>query len=601
MTLFEAKLSQKSALTYPDDSEYLLELSKPSYGSIQFADEELTLENLEARRSHSLSILGALWEITSQSPILVISHFIESFGGFATATFIANLGEKELKATALIAPLQMLLFTPQFFFESVTPLVGELRSSKQEILASGTRLDHDQQERILQIDQKILGIYLQAVTAGLITSLVLTGVAMNSKQILELCGQNEKLAELTQEFFTGSWPGLPFYYLLSINQSYIISRPTRTSSLLASAVVALSILVQQSISVALGYGFTSGQWGLPQLGIKGIGYGNSVGSATGAIGLSALIILLESPTVLHTLQRSMRVSCSHLPLAVFGLIKNIAQGIGSILKLGVPIFIYNLASSINLFMMSVLIGVQASKDPMLLAYNIMIQYSFLFVTPMQALSAASAALAAKYSGNHHFRDARKVGVVSAVLALTGLAMTTTLSASCAYWLIRIFVSQDTPAYDEIAKNVKWLFIINGIAQMADSMETVFNGSLQGLKRTYVTAALRVLSTGVQIGLYFLAVRHWENDISMSVFALLGVHAAVTCLNSLLTSGYWLKCINQEIKTNSEQFKLEEKSPLALSFFNVDNQEKIEKAPLLTEGEKETLQNKKYIFGSCVIS
>ncbi|TBV08688.1 NorM family multidrug efflux MATE transporter [Phytopseudomonas dryadis] len=222
-------------------------------------------------------------------------------------------------------------------------------------------------------------------------------------------------------------------------------------------------------NLILNYALIEGRFGLPSLGLGGIGLVTAIVS-------SAMAVLLA----LHTRR--------HRAYAAYpwwqGLRRPARQELGELLRLGLPIGATYAVES-GLFAFSALcMGALGSTQ--LAAHQIAIQSVYVaFMVPV-GISYAVTFRIGQHFGAGRLREARcagRLGIAFGALCMLGFAALFWLAPQ---WVVGLFIERFDPAYAEVARLAVGLLAIAAWFELFDGIQSIAMGAIRGLKDANTT-------------------------------------------------------------------------------------------------------------------
>lgn len=399
------------------------------------------MENAPSPKSHlrAILILGLP---------LVGSHVAQFSINLVDAVMLGWYGVDELAAEVLAGTMFFVLFiVGSGFAFAVMPMVAEAE-------AAGDL------QRVRRVTR--MGMWL-ATGFGLLAM----PVFLFATPILIALGQNPDIAELAGQYLTIiGWSIFPAL-LVMVLKSYL-------AALERTRVVLLITLAGLALNAVLNYALIFGNWGAPEMGIRGA----AITSLLGA--LFSLVLLVWYV---------MRVTPEH---AMFQRIwRPDWQAIGAVFRLGWPIGITNLAE-VGLFAASSVMMGWLGTLP-LAAHGIAMQIASMTFMVHLGLSNAATIRAGQALGRQDAfglkRGARVVIALSLALSLL-MAATFLLAPQT---LIGAFLSPDDPARSAVIALGTGLLAAAALFQLVDAAQVIALGLLRGVQDTRIPMLIAGLS------------------------------------------------------------------------------------------------------------
>ncbi len=392
---------------------------------------------------------------------LVLTGFIEASVGFFTTLFLAHLGQQELAAGAVV---QWIFFTLMVVMWgtlcSVSVLVAQKYGAKDEA-----------------------GI-AQVLSDGLLLSLIFVIPAVillrHIGPILLFAGQSPESVQLAQDYMQGlSWGLLPDFVGLVLMQFLIGLGHTRINMLFTLLWVPLNIVIN--------YALIFGKFGLPAMGMAGIGWGTTL--AYWILLIVMLVYMLVSSTYRRYFEMIFRLRQSRF----LGELWQIGFPMGSMYCIEIAFFL-----TITLIM-----GRINSEE---LAGN---QIALQFLGQLSVVTFAVAQAVTVRMG--HTLGAKQVGLAERAVYI-GLCVTVsfmTLAAIFYWFLPDLLISIDLDT--TLAKNAKVIayakqfLAVCAVFEILEAIRLVLFGALRALKDTRFSLCASIVSfwgVSLPIGYYF---------------------------------------------------------------------------------------------------
>lgn len=381
-------------------------------------------------KARVLSVLRMATPIFSSSIVNVASSLVGML-------MVARLGHEQLAAGALATSTFITLFVMAV---TILYAIGIL---------IGNACGSDDKDRVIRITHS--GFFLAAILGSIITFALYF-----AEDFLIWFGQDPHLVAIATGYFHAiAFGAIPGMIGMVILQFFIgISRPAFNMRF---------SLIQGPMSIILSYIFIFGKFGLPQMGLAGIGLATAL---TNWILVMGIIIYLK-------------YSATGKKYNIISINLNIdTQEIKNILKIGLPIGMQFGAELAAISMVTYFMGWIGAIA--LAAQQIISQFTMLIVVVSIGISQAAAVMISQAYAKHDYRAIKQIGKASALLAL----MTMTTAALCYLLFPKVFISLYLNIH--AAKNLpivalaSILFPIAGLLQIADGARNVFSGALRGM-------------------------------------------------------------------------------------------------------------------------
>jgi multidrug resistance protein, MATE family len=373
---------------------------------------------------------------------LVAAQLTESATAFVDTVMMGWLGGEALAAGGLGAiTFCYLLWVSSSILSAVSPLVA---------FAEGAGL----MGKVRQIVQQ--GLWVAAII-GLPIALLL----WNSKELLLALGQDVETVSLTQTYLQaiawGFLPALGFSVLKNFVCAVSDPRPV------------MLVVVFGTILNAVGnYVLMFGKFGLPALGLAGIGWASTFSLWSMFLALSLYIIYRQSFAI-YRIGHSFQFN--------FPVVKEILQ-------VGLPIGGL-MAVEAGIYAVITLLAGQLGTTA-LAAHQVVYQTaSVLSAQVAYGISIATTIRVGQFMGQNSPLQARRAGYVG--IALAGFCMS---SFSLAFWLfphqiISLYLEGNEPANFEVVTLIHHLLGVAAIFQVIDGCQIAAAGALRGLQDTRI--------------------------------------------------------------------------------------------------------------------
>ncbi|AML49977.1 MATE family efflux transporter [Falsihalocynthiibacter arcticus] len=288
-----------------------------------------------------------------------------------------------------------------------------------------------------------------------------------SAPILIAAGQDPELSLAAQSYLRISAPGMLLALLATVLRMYL-------SALERANAVFYASLAAVGLNIVMNYAFIFGNFGAPELGIRG--------AAIASLGVNALLLIYMGLYAIRKLPE-------HELFVRFW--RPDWEAFREVVRLGTPIGITSLAE-VGLFNLATLmIGWLGTIQ--LAAHGIALQMAGAVFMVHLGLSAAATIRAGRAYGirdeAHLRRGALVATLASFILSLFGVA----LFVLYPEFLVGAFIAPDDPLRGEIIVMGTGLLLLAGIFQVADSLQVMSLGLLRGLQDARIPMWIAVLS------------------------------------------------------------------------------------------------------------
>jgi len=399
---------------------------------------------------------------------LAVSGFVESSIGFSSTTFLAHLGPHELAAGALASWLFITLMVIMWgVLTSISVLVARHYGAQDQ----------------LAIKRVLYDGFLLAIILSIPAILLLWYGA----SLLLLLGQHQSVVTLARLYMHAlMWGILPDFINLVLLQLVIGLGHTRVNLFFS--------LLWVPINIFLNYILMFGKFGLPALGIAGIGWGTTI-----AFWVTTTLLILF-----------LFFSKNYRQYFAFKAAKALPSQLGDLFRIGLPMgtmFCLEIAYFMTLTLLMGKISYQA-----LAANQIALQYLWQTSVATGSLSQAITVRAGHKIGANEIEHCKQT-----LMAGTGLAFLFMLIIAIVYCffpelIISIDFNVHLSANHEIVRLAKQFLIFCAIFQILETIRFGAFGALRALKDTRFTLYTTIFTFwGVALTLgYWLAFHlHWQ--------------------------------------------------------------------------------------------
>ena len=442
-----------------------------------------------------LSFKGHLRAVLGLGLPLIGGHLAQYAIGFTDTVMMARYGVDEVAALVLATSVFFVLFIAGSGFAwAVMPIVAS---------SAGTN-DDAQVRRVTR-----MGIWI-SILFGLFTMPIMIW----SEPILIAIGQDPHLAELAQSYARIAVLGLIPALILMVLKSYLAALE-RTQIVLW---VTVGMVIINAIS---NNALIFGNWGAPELGVRGAAISSVVIQVSGMI---AVIVYAAKVTPQYTLfQRFWRPDW---------------EAFGRVFTLGWPISLTGLAE-VGLFTASIImVGWVGTNE--LAAHGIVLNLSSATFMIHVGLSNAATIRAGQAYGQvdeAHLRlGAKAVTLLSLVFA--GLTMAVFILFPA--FLMDQVIGPNEIARDEIVRIGVVLFFLSALFQFGDAAQAIALGLLRGVQDTrapMIIAAISYWIVGAPLGYVLGFVIGWD-EVGVWIGLVVGLFVA----GGLLMHRFWKRSV-----------------------------------------------------------
>jgi len=399
---------------------------------------------------------------------LVSSSFFNMLGMFVCTLFIARLNSTVLAASALITATQTcLVVIGMCMLFSIGVMVGNAYGGKR--------------------DKEVGAIVQQGFLMAVFVSIPLMTIFLFIKPILLSLGQQPELVAINAQYFFWYMFDIPAFLGLIVLQQFILSVEKQRFVFVMS-------FVGFVLSVFLGYGLVYGHFGMPKLGVPGLGM---------AYVIQGWIMLVIY--VVYTCKQK-----AFKPYAIFQLrVRSNFHLLKKAFVIGWPIALQGASDLFSFFVVTIMIG--WIGETALAAQQIAIQYFFLLVIPIFAVAQTSGILVSQANGAQAFADVKRYGNMTLMLGLFFSAVVMSVFIFFPTELISLYLHQKSNVHTPIIDLAHIILILTGLRLVFDAIMEIKIGSLRGLYDTKFPMVLSMVLTwpvGISLVYLFGFTFHW---------------------------------------------------------------------------------------------
>ncbi|MBD2460599.1 MATE family efflux transporter [Oscillatoria sp. FACHB-1407] len=407
---------------------------------------------------------------------------------FADTVMMGLLGSETLAAGGLgAASFGVLLIVSTGIVSAVSPLVAEAYGAG--------RLE------------KVGRITAQGVWLAVLLALPITLLLWNVGSLMSRFGQAESTVVLTQGYLRAiAWGFLPALVFAAFRSTVTaLSRPRP---------VLLITLGGTLFNVGANYVLMFGKFGLPAMGLTGIGLASSLSFW---LALIALILYIQTQPVL--------LSC--------GLFRHLHQfdwkGFRDLIGVGVPIGVLYAVEAGLFTITTFLMGTLGTTT--LAAHQIALQTAALtFMVPM-GISLATTVRVGQLIGQGNPQGARLAGYVGISIGALFMATMGVLMWTSPRSIVSLYLNLNDPANSPVISIATSLLGVAALFQIVDGIQAIAAGALRGLKDTRIPMLIGVIAywgIGLTSG-YLLGLQGELGGVGLWVGLALGLAIAAIVL------------------------------------------------------------------------
>lgn len=288
-----------------------------------------------------------------------------------------------------------------------------------------------------------------------------------AEPVLRLLGQGDAAAKGAAEYLRIAGWGLIPALVVMVLKSYL-------AGLERTQAVLWIILAGALVNGLFNYAFIFGNWGAPELGLRGAAWASIV---TNSLMLTGVVIYAQRVLPEHDLFRRLwRID---------------ADMMGRVFSLGWPIGLTSLSEA-SLFTASALMMGWLGVLP-LGAHGIVVQLASITFMIHMGLSNAATVRAGNALGRRDVDHLARGAIVALGLSLAAAALTIAMFLSIPEMLIGLGIGADDPARPEILRIGATLLAVAALFQLVDGAQVVVIGVLRGLQDTRVPMIMAAFS------------------------------------------------------------------------------------------------------------
>lgn len=381
------------------------------------------------------------------------SQFVNVGSGFLCMAMLAALGHEVLAASALIFSTQLsIMVSGMSILFSLSVLVSHAYGAKE---------------------YTSIGNYVQqAWTLGIVLSIPIMLLFWYIDAILLFFGQAKEIAEIVQSYFHAfTWAVVPgFLSTCNMQFGYGIHK---------KALIVSTSIMSVIILLISAYALIFGKFGMPKLGVAGLGYATFLQYSFFFI-FTTLFFYFEKSFARFELFR----------YRVFQHLDHFAK----MIKVGWPICVQMGGEMLSFFVSGIMIGWLGTTA--LAAFQIVNQYYFLIVIPIFSLSQASGILVGHANGAKQFAEINKISYASLGTVFFASAVVTCAFILFPKNLADFYMNVNDPVNAPTLHLTILIFLIIAFSQMFDAVRNVLIGILRGLFDTRFPMYMSLLTIWV---------------------------------------------------------------------------------------------------------
>ncbi|NER00347.1 MAG: MATE family efflux transporter [Cyanothece sp. SIO2G6] len=371
--------------------------------------------------------------------------------------------------------------------------------------------------------QAIAPLVEQGVWLAFFLSLPITGILLHPAPFLQHLGQEPQLIQQVVPYLQSiAWGYFPA--LLFAVQRNFVSALSQPRSVLMIMVVAVGV------NAIANYGLMFGRWGLPALGIAGVGWASTITYWSMAIALT--IYVLAQP--------------AFQPYQLFtSLYRFRLQLFKQIVALGLPMGALALFEA-GLFTAATVLAAQLGVT-VLAAHQIALQtVALTFMVPL-GISYATTVRVGQYWGQRNLMAARRAGYVGLGLGAGFMSLMAIALLLIPRSIISLYLDIGNPENQAVVQQAIALLAVGGMFQLVDGIQVIAGGALKGLQDTKVPmmmAGTAYWGVGLPVS-YFVAFRWGWGGVGLWLGLASGLAIAALCLTGRFHHQITQHIVNQK--------------------------------------------------------
>ncbi|MCF6766627.1 MATE family efflux transporter [Thiotrichales bacterium 19S3-7] len=378
-----------------------------------------------------------------------MTRFVQMISSFIGMLMVAHLGHDQLSASALITPIQALIFVIGASLITSVGILSAKAFGAKEYTAAGK-------------------CFHNGFVIALGLSIIIDIILYYADTILIFLGQPEASVNLAQQYFNIFIIATPLYLCIFVFQQFLIAVDRKR-------LIVLMSFLSLPVTAILSYGLIYGHLGLPKLGISGLAWSSSIW------GLLSIIIYasyLFGSTYFH-------------PFRVFSSFETIQLSqIKQMLKIGLPIAFQSASDILSFLAITFMIGWLGNNA--LAIQQVVNQYFLLLVVPILSLSQTSSILVAQAYGAKNLFDIKRYGNAILTIGLFFALIVMLLFIIFPDHLILFYAGDDHSFTPDLLHLASIILILTGSRLFLDTIIEVKVGSLRGILDVHFPMIISVI-------------------------------------------------------------------------------------------------------------
>ncbi len=368
---------------------------------------------------------------------MAITQLITMGSSFLCMSMLSQLGHQVLAASALIFSISIsVLVTSISILFALSLLIGHAYGEK-DYLAVGSLLQ-------------------QGWVIGALISLPTMFICWNIYPVLIFLGQDKELSRIVEVFFHASILRVPIILFSVANQQLCFGVNKQRIDMYANIAGVVVLLVSSYLLIF-------GKLGLPAFGVAGFGYASTLQSFFYFIVVSCCLYFDDYFKKFELFRMRFHKNW---------------QSLKKLFKFGWPISLQISGEVICFSVIATFMG-WLGKDS-LSGYQIIMQYQFLIVVPVFAISQASGILIGQAYGGKQMSDINSYGQAGLLFVCVITALIGSLFLIIPKTLCLPYLDIHNPANAHIMSIAVLLFAVLAIAQFLDGIRNLLTGCLRGV-------------------------------------------------------------------------------------------------------------------------
>lgn len=409
---------------------------------------------------------AGFWEVSKRIFSLALpmagSQLLNVASGFLCMAMLAQLGHEVLAASALIFSTQLsIMVSGMSILFSLSVLVGHAYGAK---------------------DYSTIGNYVQqGWTLGLLISLPIMLLFWHIDSVLLFLGQSKEIADIVHAYFHAFvWAVIPgFLSTCNMQFGYGIHK---------KALIFSTSFMSVMVLLVTSYVLIFGKWGMPKLGVAGLGYATAAQYGFFFIFTTAFFYYEKSFQEFKLFTYRVHQHWEHF---------------SQMFRIGWPICVQISGEMLSFFVSGIMIGWIGITA--LAALQIVNQYYTLIVIPIFSLSQASGILVGHASGAKRFYEIKKLSYGSIGIVLIAGLLAALLFLLVPKSLASFYMDVNSPANAATLRLTILLFMVVAFSQILDGLRNILIGILRGLFDTRIPMYVSLFTiwlVGMPLGYLF---------------------------------------------------------------------------------------------------